>query len=97
MTTAMELAAYDMYSRSMNDSAVNWDLIQKDYPDIKIRTFPKEIIAKLKVENNKLLDEQAAKNVMFKEILDSQRSYMKKVRAWTKISDFAYLKDNISE
>ncbi len=97
MTTAMELAAYDMYSRSMNDSAVNWDLIQKDYPDIKIRTFPKEIIAKLKVENNKLLDEKAANNAMFKEILDSQRSYMKKVRAWTKISDFAYLKDNISE
>ena len=97
MTTAMELSAYDMYSRSTHDSAINWDLIQKDYPNIKIRTFPKEIIAKLKAENNKLLDEKAAKNAMFKEILDSQRSYMKKVRNWTKISDFAYLKDNISK
>lgn len=95
--TAMELSAYDMYARSYHESAVNWAKISKEYPDVKIRTFPKEIIARLKAENTKLLDETAAKNPLFKEILESQRDYMKKAREWTRISDYAYLKDNIQE
>jgi len=97
LTNAMKLAAYDMYSHIINQSAENWATMKQDYPNIKVRTFPKEIIDQLKVENNKLLDDQADKNEMFKEILTSQRDYMKKVREWTKISDYAYLKDNIQE
>lgn len=97
LSTAMELAAYDMYARSYHESAVNWAKISKEYPNIKIRTFPKEIIAKLKAANAKALDETAAKNAVFKEVLESQRDYMNKVREWTRISDYAYLKDNIQE
>ena len=93
--TAMKYAAYDMYARSYHDSAVNWEKIQKEYPDVKIRTFPKEIIAKMKVENQKLLEATAAKDPQFKEIYEAQKSYMKKVRTWTEISDYAYLKDNL--
>jgi TRAP-type mannitol/chloroaromatic compound transport system substrate-binding protein len=95
LTTAMKFAAYDMYARSYNDSAVNWAKIREEYPDIKVRTFPPEVIAAMKAENNKLLDEMAAKDPEFKEILDSQRAYMKKARKWTEMSDYAYLKDNI--
>ena len=39
--------------------------------------------------------EAAAKDATFKEILDSQRAYMKMARKWTAISDYAYLKDNL--
>lgn len=95
MKTAMEFAAYDMYARSYNDSAVNWAKIKKDYPNIKIRTFPKAVIAKLKVENQKILQKIASKNPQFKEIYESQKAYMKKTRAWTEISDYSYLKDNL--
>ena len=97
LVNAMKLAAYDMYSHITHVSAVNWAAIKKDYPDVKIRTFPKEIIAKLKEENANLLDTEAANNPLFKEILESQRSYMGPMREWTKISDYAYLKDNIEE
>jgi TRAP-type mannitol/chloroaromatic compound transport system substrate-binding protein len=97
LVNAMELAAYNMYSQITDASARNWATIQHDYPDVKIRTFPKEVIARLKEENTKLLDAQAAKDPLFKEILESQRSYMKTMREWTKISDYAYLKDNIKE
>jgi TRAP-type mannitol/chloroaromatic compound transport system substrate-binding protein len=38
----------------------------------------------------------AAKDPLFKEILASQRTYMKKARKWTTISDYAYLKDNLN-
>lgn len=92
---AMELAAYDMYARSYNDSAINLDKIDTEYPNVKIKTFPKEVIAAMKVENEKLLKATAAKDPMFKKIYDAQTAYMKKARRWTEISDYAYLKDNL--
>jgi len=97
LVNAMELAAYDMYAHITHQSAVNWAKIRKDYPDVKIRTFPKQVIARLKEENTRLLDEIASKDPLFKEILDSQRAYMGPMREWIKISDYAYLKDNIAE
>ncbi len=95
LTIAMQFAAYDMYARSYHESAVNWASIEKEYPNVKIRTFSPEIIAAMKKANDELLAEMAAKDASFKEILDSQRDYMKKARKWTSISDYAYLKDNL--
>jgi TRAP-type mannitol/chloroaromatic compound transport system substrate-binding protein len=95
LTIAMEFSAYDMYARSYNDSAINWAKIQEEYPNIKIRTFPADVIAAMKTENQKLLEEKAAQDATFKEIYESQKAYMKKVRKWTEISDYAYLKDNL--
>ena len=89
------VAAYDMYARSYHDSAVNWATIEKDYPDVTIHTFPPEIIAEMKRINQELLNETAASDPMFKEILDSQNAYMKMARKWTVISDYAYLTDNL--
>ena len=48
LTIAMQYAAYDMYARSYHESAVNWASIEKEYPDVKIRTFSPEIIAAMK-------------------------------------------------
>ncbi len=95
LENAMELAAFDMYAHITHRSAENWASIQKDYPNVKIRTFPKDVMDRLKQENNKLLEAMAAKNELFKEILNSQQNYMKTMREWTRISDYAYLKDNI--
>ena len=92
---AMELAAYDMYTRSYNDSAVNLDKISKEYPNIKIKTFPKDVIAAMKTANNELLKKYSAKDPEFKKIHDAQTAYMKMARRWTEISDYAYLKDNL--
>ena len=95
LTIAMQYAAYDMYARSYHESAVNWATIEKDYPNVKIRTFAPEIIAAMKKANQELLVEASAKDPVFKEIWESQKAYMKKVRKWTLISDYAYLKDNL--
>ena len=45
----------------------------------------------LKKANAELLAERAAQDPLAKEIIDSQAAYMTKVRAWTEISDKAYL------
>jgi TRAP-type mannitol/chloroaromatic compound transport system substrate-binding protein len=95
LTIAMQYAAYDMYARSYHESAVNWASIEKEFPEVKIRTFSPEIISAMKQANNELLSEHAASDPVFKEILDSQTAYMKMARKWTEISDYAYLKDNL--
>jgi len=97
LTIAMQYAAYDMYARSYHESAMNWATIEKDYPDVKIRTFSPTIIAAMKQANDELLNEAAANDATFKKIWESQKDYLKKARKWTTISDFAYLKDNLVE
>ncbi|MGK2907605.1 MAG: TRAP transporter substrate-binding protein [Desulfuromonadales bacterium] len=97
LTIAMEFSAYDMYARSYHESAVNWASIEKEYPEVKIRTFSPQIIAAMKKANAELLAEASASDPVFKEIFDSQTAYMKMARKWTEISDYAYLKDNLEE
>ena len=97
LTIAMEFAAYDMYARSYHESAVGLASIQKEYPNVKIRTFPKPIIDALQKANNELLAEYEAKDPQFKEIIESQKAYIKMARRWTEISDYAYLKDNLED
>jgi len=87
----MRTAAYDMYAQSYHMSAENWALIKKDYPNIKIKTFPKEVLDAMRKANSELLAERAATDPVAKEIIDAQADYMAKARAWTEISDQAYL------
>ena len=89
--TAMRLAAYDMYSQSMHASAVNLATLKTDFPDVKIKTFPPEVMSALSDANDKKLKEFEAKGGLTAEIIKSQRDYLKDVRAWTEISDQAFI------
>ena len=93
--TAMRAAAHDMYLQNYHMSAEAWASIEKDYPNIKIKTFPKEVMDAMKKVNVELREEMKAKNPLLKEILDSQEAYQKKARKWTEMSDYLYLKDNL--
>ena len=95
LRVSMRLSAYDMYIQSYDASAVNWATMKKDYPNIKVKTFPKSVLDALKKANNDLLAEAAAKSPFAKEVQASQAAYLKKVRVWTDISDKAYL-DSVS-
>lgn len=91
LKTAMKTAAYDMYIHSYHASAENWDSMKKEYPNIQVKTFPPEVTAAMRKANDELLAEKAASDPLAKKILDSQAEYMRKSRAWTDISDKAYL------
>lgn len=91
LKVAMKASAYDMYSQSVHESGKNLASINKDYPNIKIKTFPKEVMTALRAANTKLVSEFEKNDPLTKEIIESQRAYIKQVRAWTKISDQAYL------
>lgn len=91
LRVAMRTAAYDMYTQSYHESAENMAVLDTEYPNVKIRTFPKDVMAAIEKANAELLAEKAAADPLAKEILDSQASYLKKARRWTDISDKAYL------
>lgn len=91
MKAAMMNSSFLMLSQSQHENAMMWDQIKKEYPDIQIRTFPKEVMQALKEAADKAYEEEASKDPLFKEIYESQKVYMAKVREWTKISDLAYL------
>ncbi|MDF2182083.1 TRAP transporter substrate-binding protein [Neptuniibacter sp. CAU 1671] len=91
LRVSMRTAAYDMYTQSYHASAENWVTMKQEFPNIQVKTFPKDVIAAMRKANDELLAEKAAEDPMAKKILDSQAEYMKKARAWTDISDRAYL------
>lgn len=91
LRVSMRVAAYDMYIESYHASSENWAKMKSEYPDIKVKTFPKDVIDALRKANAELLAERAAADPLAKEIIDSQAAYMGKARVWTEISDKAYL------
>ncbi|HFD87262.1 MAG TPA: ABC transporter substrate-binding protein [Gammaproteobacteria bacterium] len=91
LRVAMRKQAYDTYIRMTHVSAVNLATMKTDYPNIRIRSFPHEVIMQLKKANDELLAQKAAADPLAREIIESQKNYLKKVRAWTLISDKAYL------
>lgn len=91
LKTAMRLAAYDMYSHSLHASAENLAKLKADFPDVKVKTFPAEVMSALSAANDKKLKEFEAKGGITAEIIQSQRDYLKDIRGWTEISDQAFI------
>ncbi len=92
LKVAMKAVAADMFSENFADSANAWAKMKTDYPNIKVKTFPKPVLKAMKKATDDLLNGYAAKSAEFKTILDSQRAFMKKARAWTIISEYNYIK-----
>lgn len=94
LETAFRVAAFDMYTQAVDANASSWATMKSEYPDIKVRDFPPQVLAAMRTATQELLAEEAAKDPLAKEIIDSQEQYLKKVRAWTNISTQAYLQSN---
>ena len=91
LISAMKLAAYDMYVHSEYASAQNWANMKKEYPNIQVKTFPNSVFNALRKANDELLEERAQANPVASRIIQSQKDYLEKARAWTQISDQSYL------
>jgi TRAP-type mannitol/chloroaromatic compound transport system substrate-binding protein len=95
LLTAMRVSAYDMYIQNYHMSSEAWGTMLTEFPNIKVKTFPKPVMDAMKKANTELREEMTKNNPLLKEILDSQAAYQKKAREWTKMSDYIYLKDNL--
>ncbi len=95
LQAAMKAATADMYFENFAASANAWEQMKAEFPNIKVKTFPLPVLKAMKQSTEELLDSYGAKDPQFKEILDSQRAFMKKARAWSIISDYNYIKTSI--
>ena len=95
LLTAMRVSAYDMYIQNYDMSATAWSTMLTEFPNIKVKTFPKEVMDAMKKANAELLEEVKKESPIVKEVLESQEAYQKQARKWTEMSDFLYLKDNL--
>ncbi len=91
LRVAMRSVAYDMYAQSYHENSESWNKMRNEFPDIKVKSFPKEVFDAMRKANSELLAERAANDPLAKEIIDSQAAYLEKAREWTRISDKAYL------
>lgn len=92
LVTAMKAVTADMFIDNFAGSADAWEQMKTEFPNIKVMTFPKEVMQEMKKASDSLMEEYAAQDPGFKEVLESQQAYTKKARAWTDISEFNYIK-----
>jgi TRAP-type mannitol/chloroaromatic compound transport system substrate-binding protein len=95
LVAAMKLSSYNMYAENYHMSAVAWREMAEEFPNIEVRTFPDEVIAAMKEANEELIAEAKQESPLFAKIVESQEEYMEGARAWTRISDYDYLTDNL--
>jgi len=91
LRNAAKLTGYKASTETFNASVDNWASMKAEYPNIKVKNFPSEVMAALKKSNADLIAKEAARGGMAKKIIDSQAAYLKKARAWTQIGDQSYL------
>lgn len=91
LTTTIQAVALDTTANFYHASAENLNKLQDEFPDVKVRTLPADVLDALDRANQKLLTEAAATSPAFSEVLDSQKAYLAKARHWSMISDYAYL------
>ncbi len=92
LTTSIQAIALDTTAHFNHASSENLSKLQGEFPDVKVRTLPTDVLKALEQANQKLLAEAAEASPAFKEILDSQQTYLAKARNWSMISDYAYMK-----
>ena len=75
----------------MHESGKNWSTMTEEFPNIKVKTFPDEVMTAIKAANDALLKENAANDPFAAKVLASQQEYLSRIRQWTNMSDKAYL------
>ena len=91
LLNAAKLTAYNMSTAMVHANGENWQTMTQQFPDVKVKSFPPDVINALKESNRKLIEAEKARSPMAKRILESREAYLKKARDWTLISEKLYL------
>ena len=91
MRVAMRTASYNMLVLSQHENAKAWASIKKDFPNVQIKQFPQDIFQAMYNASEKLLKEASEINEQAARIIKSQEDYLARSRAYTEISERAYL------
>jgi TRAP-type mannitol/chloroaromatic compound transport system substrate-binding protein len=61
LKTAIKAVAADMMYENFDMSVNAWETMKKDYPDIKVKTFPKEVLKAMKKSTDEVMESYAKK------------------------------------
>jgi TRAP-type mannitol/chloroaromatic compound transport system substrate-binding protein len=82
-----------MTTHTFAENAENWSTIAEQFPNVKVKDFPPEVMAALKASNDALLEAEAERSDFARRVLESRAAYLEKARAWTRIGTQAYLEN----
>ncbi len=88
----MKAVASDMYYENFAASSEAWAKMKTDFPNIKVKTFPKPVVKAMKKATDEVFEKYASQNALFKEIYENQQAFMKKAREWSIMSEYHYIK-----
>ncbi len=91
LKTAIQAVIFDLCNQNFDANTRSWAQMKSEYPDIQVKIFPEEVLKAMKKATDEVMEGYAAENAEFREVYDSQKAYMKKARAWTKMSTKYYL------
>lgn len=91
LETAMNRVATRVMEKAVYNNAIAWQKIKTEFPQVQVKSLPADVLKAMRKANQEILDEQAAKDPLFKEILDSQRAFITKAREWTKMGNYSYI------
>lgn len=92
LESAITITARELLDASNDANANMWAQMQKEHPNIRINHFPSDVMQALKRSARGVEEEQAQKDPLYREILESQRAYIAKIRPWSMMGEFDYLK-----
>lgn len=88
---AMRESGYDMWIQGMYENAHTWTKMKEKHPEIQVHQFPEEVLQEMKTQTDVVLEELSQESKEAKEIIQSQKAFLKKARQWTDVSEKAYL------
>ncbi len=90
---SMRLAAYDAFTKIVNENGIKMQELLTQYPHIVLRSFPSDVMRALAKQTNISIDKLIEKSddKLTQEIVSSMREHRKRARVWTRFSDQAYL------
>ena len=78
LIVAMKAASMDMYIENFAASADAWAKMKTEYPNIKVKQFPKPVLKAMKKATDEVFEKYAKKDKLFAEIWEDYKAFMKK-------------------
>lgn len=91
LQTAIKTVAADMGYDNFYKNVQAWESMKKEYPNIQVKMFPKEVLQAMKKATDEVMEEYVSKDPLFRQIYTSQQEFLKNAREWTKISEYNYI------
>ena len=91
LKAAIKVATLEMNTAYFNANVEAWKQMKKEFPNIKIKTFPDEVLKEMKKSTDEVITKYSKESPLFKEIYQSQQNYLKKARVWTEMSEYKYI------